>query len=291
MGKKNHIDFISCNQEKNRLENYWAQNEPVILVGPTGCGKTTLVHEAALKKGQEIETVVCSDNMTRRHLLGGFIITPEGSVWKDGPLTVAVKKGSIFYLDEVDYAVGEWLTILFPLIDHRRRLYIPEIGTTLDAADNFRFVGSYNPKPGQTLPSAFRQRCCFIRFDYLPPEKEMELICRQTPICQKDAKFLVQVGQITRKSKTIEAVGTRLLLRAAANLTAGMSREMILTDFFIEPIGVNSDVKKTFIRLLEMENLIGSGELEELKTQHKIDGDDIFTDDNFFETSEKSLAE
>ena len=142
--QNNHY-YLPHNREIN-IFNFAAQNRlPVLLKGPTGCGKTRFVEHMAEKLNRPVYTVACHDDLTASDLVGRYLLNPEGTYWQDGPLTRAVKEGGICYLDEVVEARKDTTVVLHPLSDHRRVLSIGQTGETIKAHDDFMLVVSYNP--------------------------------------------------------------------------------------------------------------------------------------------------
>lgn len=202
---------------------------PVMLKGPTGCGKTRFVEHMAWRLGRPLVTVACHEDLSSTDLVGRFLLEGEETVWHDGPLTRAVKNGAICYLDEVVEARKDTVVIIHPLTDHRRRLPIEKRGTVVDAPDEFMLVVSYNPGYQsilKDLKQSTRQRFVAMEFDYPSPELETEIVQREGRIDETTARDLVTIGQKVRNLRghgLEEGVSTRLLIYAAQLIASGIA--------------------------------------------------------------------
>ncbi|MEP6924774.1 MAG: CbbQ/NirQ/NorQ/GpvN family protein [Pyrinomonadaceae bacterium] len=202
---------------------------PVMLKGPTGCGKTRFVEHMAWKLGRPLITVACHEDLSSTDLVGRFLLEGEETVWHDGPLTRAVRQGAICYLDEVVEARKDTVVIIHPLTDHRRRLPIEKRGTVVDAPPEFMLVVSYNPGYQsilKDLKQSTRQRFVAMEFDYPKPEFETEIVVREGGIDETTARDLVTIGQKVRNLRghgLEEGVSTRLLIYAAQLIASGIA--------------------------------------------------------------------
>lgn len=194
---------------------------PVLLKGPTGCGKTRFVAHMAHKLGRPLVTVACHEDLSASDLLGRYLLTGDETVWVDGPLTTAVRHGAIVYLDEVVEARKDTLVVIHPLTDDRRILPVDRLATVLEAGPEFMMVVSYNPGYQSVLkelkPST-RQRFISIDFRYPPPDVEREVIHRETGLDADRAGRLVKIGEKIRNLTDRgleEGVSTRLLVYCA----------------------------------------------------------------------------
>lgn len=202
---------------------------PVLLKGPTGCGKTRFVEYMAQCLGRPLYTVACHDDLTASDLVGRHLIGTEGTYWQDGPLTRAVREGAICYLDEVVEARKDTTVVLHPLADHRRILPIERTGELLHAHPNFMLVISYNPGYQNLLKAlkpSTRQRFVALSFDYPSAEKEAQIIQQESGLSAETAQQLVALGRDLRQLKEQdleEAASTRLLIYAALLIHSGLS--------------------------------------------------------------------
>ncbi|HMV01203.1 MAG TPA: CbbQ/NirQ/NorQ/GpvN family protein, partial [Rhodocyclaceae bacterium] len=209
------------------FEHAFKERLPLLIKGPTGCGKTRFVAHMAARLGLPLYTVACHDDLTAADLVGRHLISDRGTYWCDGPLTRAVREGGICYLDEVVEARKDTTVVLHPLADDRRILPIDRTGETLHAPANFMLVVSYNPGYQNLLkglkPST-RQRFVSMRFDFPSAEREQSILLGETG-CDADlAKRLVGIGKAFRalKDRDLEEVAsTRLLVYAATLIKSG----------------------------------------------------------------------
>ena len=146
---KNNNNATSYYQaQNNEIELFQtaAHNQiPVLLKGPTGCGKTRFIQHMAEVLGRKLFTVACHEDLTASDLIGRHLIGDGKTYWQDGPLTRAVREGGICYLDEVVEARKDSIVAIHPLTDDRRILPIDRTGELLKAPDDFMLVVSYNP--------------------------------------------------------------------------------------------------------------------------------------------------
>ncbi len=238
------------------LFEYAYQNRlPLLLKGPTGCGKTRFVRHMAARLGRPLFTVACHDDLSAADLVGRHLIGDQGTFWADGPLTRAVREGAICYLDEVVEARKDTTVVLHPLTDDRRILPIERTGETLRAPPEFMLVVSYNPGYQNLLkgmkPST-RQRFVATRFDFPPAEVEHEILLAESGIDEVMAGRLVDLVQGLRVLKDHdleEAASTRLLVYAATLIRDGMSPLEACRAALVEPL---SDDLETTEALMEV---------------------------------------
>ena len=214
----------------------WESRLPVLLKGPTGCGKTRFVeHMAARLLGSRnggvpaLITVACHEDLTGSDLVGRYLIKGDETVWVDGPLTQAVRGGAICYLDEVVEARKDTTVLIHPLTDHRRILPIDKKGEILEAHPDFLLVISYNPGYQSVLKDlkhSTRQRFVTIEFDYAPRDKEAQIIAHESGVPMERALSLATLGEKIRHLKAHgleEGVSTRLLVYAARLMNSGVA--------------------------------------------------------------------
>jgi len=202
---------------------------PVLLKGPTGCGKTRFVEYMAWKLARPLVTVACHDDLTSADLVGRYLLAGEETVWLDGPLTAAVRAGAICYLDEVVEARKDTTVVIHPLTDTRRVLPVEKRGELVRAPDDFMLVVSYNPgyqSVLKELKQSTRQRFVAIDFDYPSADLEANIVARETGIDAATAAQLVKVAGLTRNLKgqgLDEGASTRLLVHAGHLIAAGLA--------------------------------------------------------------------
>jgi nitric oxide reductase NorQ protein len=202
---------------------------PVMLKGPTGCGKTRFLEYMAWRLKRPLVTVSCHEDLTSSDLVGRFLLEGSSTVWQDGPLTRSVKAGAICYLDEIVEARTDSTVVIHPLTDHRRQLSLEKKGVEIDAHDDFLLVISYNPGYQTVLkdlkPST-KQRFIGINFDFPTPEVEKKILMNEVPGLAADiAAKLVATGGKARGLKDHgldEVTSTRALVYAANLISAGL---------------------------------------------------------------------
>ena len=224
------------------------QHIPVLLKGPTGCGKTRFVEYMSWKLGrplsvmnedgaQELKegevrvplvTIACHEDLTASDLVGRYLLDANGTRWIDGPMTRAVKNGAILYLDEVVEARKDTTVLIHPLTDHRRILPIEKTGSIVEADDRFLLCISYNPgyqSALKDLKHSTRQRFISIEFDYPPKDIEAEIIARESGCTVEIADSLAKLGEKIRNLKEHglqEGASTRLLIYAGRLISEGI---------------------------------------------------------------------
>ena len=201
---------------------------PVLLKGPTGCGKTRFVEHMAARLGRPLVTVSCHDDLTAADLVGRFLIGDGNTVWNDGPLARAVRTGAICYLDEVVEARKDTTVVLHPLADDRRVLPIERTGELLQATPEFMLVASYNPGYQNLLKNlkpSTRQRFVALVFDYPRPEVEQRIIETEAGADAALSARLIKLATALRRlidQDLEETVSTRLLVVAARLIVSGL---------------------------------------------------------------------
>ena len=228
---------------------------PVMLKGPTGCGKTRFIQHMAYRLGRPLITVACHEDLTASDLVGRYLLKGQDTVWVDGPLTLGVKHGAIVYLDEVVEARKDTTVIIHPLSDDRRLLPIEKKGQVIEAADNFLLVISYNPGYQSVLkdlkPST-NQRFIAIEFDYPPAEIETGIVQREAGISRELAGGLVKLGGKVRNLKNHgleEGVSTRLLIYAGTLIREGIPIERACDVAISRPITDDPDMQRSIMEL------------------------------------------
>ncbi|MCC0052571.1 MAG: CbbQ/NirQ/NorQ/GpvN family protein [Rhodobiaceae bacterium] len=223
---------------------------PLLLKGPTGCGKTRFVSHMAARLGLPMHTVSCHDDLTAADLTGRYLLRGGETVWQDGPLTSAVRDGGICYLDEVVEARKDVTVVLHPLTDDRRILPLDRTGELLHAPDNFMLVISYNPGYQnilKTLKPSTRQRFVSIEFSFPPLEREVAIVAAESGLAAERVKPLVMLARKLRDLKgqdLEEGVSTRLLVYCASLIRDGLSFDQAIRATMIEPLSDDADVKQ-----------------------------------------------
>lgn len=218
--------YVAVGSEVEIFERCHARGLPVMLKGPTGCGKTRFVEYMAWRLGRPLVTVACHDDLSASDLTGRYLIRGGETVWVDGPLAVAARSGAICYLDEVVEARQDTVVVIHPLTDDRKLLPIEKTGELIEAAPGFQLVASYNPgyqHAIKDLKPSTRQRFVTLEFDFPPPAIETDIVAHESSVKRSTAAALVSLAQRVRRLRDqglAEAPGTRLLV-AAARLIAG----------------------------------------------------------------------
>jgi len=265
----NNVQAVVANQAEQQGGSYYQEQDneialfeyahknqlPVLIKGPTGCGKTRFIEHMAKKLNKPLYTVACHDDLTASDLVGRHLIGSDGTYWQDGPLTRAVREGGICYLDEVVEARKDTTVVLHPLADNRRILPIDRTGELLEAHPDFMLVVSYNPGYQNLLkgmkPST-RQRFVAMRFDYPEAEIEQEILIKETGVEPYLAGRLIELAHALRRledNDLDEVASTRLLIYAAKMLTAGMKPLEVCRCCLAEPL---TDDPQTIDALMEV---------------------------------------
>lgn len=207
----------------------YAHRMPLILKGPTGCGKTRFVEHMAWSLGRPLVTLACNEDMTASDLVGRYLLDANGTAWHDGPLTLAVRYGAICYLDEVVEARQDTTVVIHPLTDARRILPLDKKGEVLHAHPDFQLVVSYNPgyqSSAKDMKPSTRQRFAALEFDYPDAALETEIVAHEARIPSELARTLVGIGQRSRALKhhgLDEGISTRMLIYAGVLIRDGVA--------------------------------------------------------------------
>ena len=237
--------------EVELFEAAYAARLPVMVKGPTGCGKSRFVEYMAWKLQRPLITVACNEDMTASDLVGRYLLDADGTRWLDGPLTVAARIGAICYLDEIVEARQDTTVVIHPLTDHRRVLPLDKKGELLNAHPDFQLVISYNPgyqSLMKDLKQSTKQRFTGFDFDYPEPELEAGIIAEETGIEPDVAAQLVKIGQAARNLKghgLDEGISTRLLVYAATLIKGGVAPRDAARMSLVRPITDDPDIRAT----------------------------------------------
>jgi nitric oxide reductase NorQ protein len=229
---------------------------PLLIKGPTGCGKTRFVAHMAARLERPLITVACHDDLTAADLVGRHLIGDGQTVWSDGPLTRAVRQGGICYLDEVVEARKDTTVVLHPLTDDRRILPIERTGEELHAPADFMLVASYNPGYQNLLKSlkpSTRQRFVAITLGFPPHEIEARILVAETGVAPATAARLVALAQRLRELKDHdleEAASTRLLVYAASLIAAGCDPVVACDAALVEPLTDDADTAQALTEVV-----------------------------------------
>ncbi len=238
----------------NEIELYEAAYNarmPMMLKGPTGCGKSRFVEYIAWKLGKPLITVACNEDMTASDLVGRFLLDKDGTKWQDGPLTTAARIGAICYLDEVVEARQDITVVIHPLTDHRRVLPLDKKGELVEAHEDFQLVISYNPgyqSLMKDLKQSTKQRFGGLDFDYPEAELETSIVTKESGVDKETAEKLVQIAHRARNLKghgLDEGISTRLLVYAGQLISKGVKPEAACSMTMVTPLTDDPDMRDT----------------------------------------------
>jgi len=221
--------YRAVRNEVELFEAAWRNRVPVLLKGPTGCGKTRFMEYMAWRLERPLVTVSCHDDLTAADLVGRYLVTADRTVWSDGPMTHAVRIGAILYLDEIVEARKDTTVVIHPLADDRRTLYIEKKGEVVHAPPEFMIAVSYNPgyqSVLKELKQSTRQRFVAIDFDYPAAEVEAAIVAREAGVDDAVAERLVRLAHMTRNLRgngLDEGASTRLLVHAGKLIAQGVA--------------------------------------------------------------------
>lgn len=230
---------------------------PVMLKGPTGCGKTRFVSYMARMLGRPLITVACHDDLSAGDLVGRFLIRGGETLWVDGPLTRAARSGAICYLDEIVEARKDTTVVIHPLTDSRRSLFIEKTGEELMAPEEFALIISYNPgyqSSVKDLKPSTRQRFVALEMGFPPPDIEEEVIAHESQVDRDTARDLVKLGQKIRNLKDkglLEGASTRLLVYAGKLIASGVSPAVACRVALAQPLTDDPEMLSALYELVD----------------------------------------
>lgn len=240
--------YRETGHERSLFRHAWEQRLPLLLKGPTGCGKSRFVEAMAAELGRPLVTVACHDDTSATDLVGRYLVQGGDTVWHDGPVTRALRAGAILYLDEIAEAREDVVVLIHPLTDHRRRIFVDKINEEIAAPPEFMLVVSYNPgyqRKIKELKPSTRQRFVAMSFAYPPPDVEAEIIEVESGVEKDTARRLAALGHKIRGLEELglaETVSTRLLVYAAKAIAAGVAPRRACRMAVAEPLSDDADV-------------------------------------------------
>jgi nitric oxide reductase NorQ protein len=243
--------YRAVGDEIEMYEAAYSARMPVMLKGPTGCGKTRFVEYMAWRLQKPLITVACNEDMTASDLVGRFLLDINGTRWQDGPLTVAARIGAICYLDEIVEARQDTTVVIHPLTDHRRVLPLEKKGELVEAHPDFQIVISYNPgyqSLMKDLKQSTKQRFGGLDFSYPTAEIETEIVAHEGGVDQEIAGKLVSIAQRSRNLKghgLDEGMSTRLLVYAAQLVGKGIDPMAACQMALVTPLTDDPDMRDT----------------------------------------------
>jgi nitric oxide reductase NorQ protein len=239
-------------------EAAYAARLPVMLKGPTGCGKSRFVEHMAWKIGRPLITVACNEDMTASDLVGRFLLDKDGTRWQDGPLTLAARVGAICYLDEIVEARKDTTVVIHPLTDYRRTLPLDKKGELLEAHPDFQLVISYNPgyqSLMKDLKQSTKQRFTALEFDYADAPTEAAIVAREAGVEAAVAGKLVDIAHRARALKghgLDEGISTRLLVYAGTLMARGIAPRDACRMALVRPITDDADIRSTLDHAIDL---------------------------------------
>ena len=249
--------YAAIGNEAALFEQAWRHRLPLLLKGPTGCGKTRFVEYMAWRLGLPLVTVACNEDLTAADLVGRYLLDAHGTTWQDGPLTQAVRHGGICYLDEVVEAHPDTTVVIHPLADARRILPLDRKGELLRAHPDFQLVVSYNPGQqgrGKELKPSTRQRFVAFGFGYPAPETEAAIVAHESGIDAATARQLVDLATRTRRLQAQgleEGASTRALAHAGLLITGGAAMRDAVDMAVVSAVSDDPDIEQALRALAE----------------------------------------
>jgi len=241
--------YRSVSDEVELYEAAYSVRMPMMLKGPTGCGKTRFVEYMAWKLNKPLITVACNEDMTASDLVGRFLLDASGTRWQDGPLAMAARHGAICYLDEVVEARQDTTVVIHPLTDNRRMLPLERKGEVIEAHPDFQVVISYNPgyqSLMKDLKQSTKQRFGALDFNYPAHDLESEIVSHETGVSLDVASKLVSVAERARNLKghgLDEGISTRMLVYAGSLIDKGVDPLAACRMALVRPITDDPDMR------------------------------------------------
>jgi nitric oxide reductase NorQ protein len=251
--------YHATDKEIEVFEHSFENKIPFLLKGPTGTGKSRFIEFMAHKLGKTLITIACHEETSSTDLVGRYIIKGAETIWLDGPLTTAVKNGSIIYLDEIAEARPDVIVAIHSLTDHRRELYIDKLGLSIKAHEDFMLVASFNPgyqRGFKELKPSTRQRFVAFSFNYPEAKIETQILIEETGIEADIAKKLVNIAGKIRNLNELglaETVSTRLLVDAAKLIKTGLPKRLAVHVAVVEPL---TDDLEVIVALKDLSDLM-----------------------------------
>lgn len=249
--------YLPQGNEIGQYEAAWAGRLPVMVKGPTGCGKSRFVEYMAWRLNKPLITVACNEDMTAADLVGRFLLEGGGTRWQDGPLTLAARHGAICYLDEIVEARQDTTVVIHPLTDHRRTLPLDKKGELVNAHPDFQLVISYNPgyqSLMKDLKQSTKQRFTGMEFNYPTPDVETAIVARETGVTTDISANLVRIAHTARKLKghgLAEGISTRLLVYAGHLIRHGLPPVEACRMALVRPITDDADISDALCNAID----------------------------------------
>jgi nitric oxide reductase NorQ protein len=248
--------YLPLGNEVELFESAYHARLPVMLKGPTGCGKTRFVEHMSWRLERTLVTVACHEDLTASDLVGKYTLRGDETIWQDGPLTTAVKGGGIAYLDEIVEARKDTTVVIHPLTDDRRILPLEKKGEIVAAPPEFQLVISYNPGYQSVLKDlkhSTKQRFVAIEFDYPPPDAEETILKSESGVDDDVAAKLVKIAEKVRNLRTHgleEGVSTRLLVYAGQLIGRGVEPLAACEATICKPITDDVEMQRSIVEII-----------------------------------------
>lgn len=252
------IYYLPIDREEEVFRHAWESRLPLMIKGPTGCGKTRFIQHMAEKLGLRLVTVSCNEDTSATDLLGRHLLVGGETRWVDGPVTRAVREGCLLYLDEIAEARADALVVIHSLSDHRRELFLDRTGESLAAPPGFMLIVSYNPgyqRSMRELKPSTRQRFVALSFDFPAEVQEVEIVGRESGAERGAVKRIVQIARKIRnltELSLLESVSTRLLVAAAKLIARGVPPRLACCTAIAEPLSDDADTLKALRQVIEI---------------------------------------
>ena len=253
-----NVYYKEINNEIEIFTAAFKKQLPVMIKGPTGCGKSRFIESMAQKFNIPLIQIACNEETSAIDLQGRYLIENGNTIWYDGPATTAVKNGCMLYLDEISEAREDVIVVIHPLADHRREIYIDKKNQTIKAPDNFILVASYNPgyqNKMKDLKPSTKQRFITLQFDYPNEKQELEIILNETNIKKDIAAQLTAYAKKLRNLKDldlIETVSTRLIINTGKLIETGLDVKTACRISIIQTLTDDKDIQINLEDILEL---------------------------------------
>ena len=252
------VFYLPSGKEKDVFQMAWQSRLPLLVKGPTGCGKTRFLQHMAEECGLKLVNVSCNEDTSATDLLGRHLLLDGETRWVDGPVTRAVREGCLLYLDEIAEARADALVVIHSLTDHRRELFLDRTGETLRAPDAFMLAASYNPgyqRSMRELKPSTRQRFVALSFGFPTPKQEEEIIVCESGCEDVTARKLVRIAnkvRVVHELALMESVSTRLLVSAGKLIAAGVPSRLACHSAIAEPLTDDEDALAALRQMIDL---------------------------------------
>jgi nitric oxide reductase NorQ protein len=252
------VPYLPQGPEIEIFRHAWKSRLPLMVKGPTGCGKTRFIQHMAETLERPMVTVACNEDTSATDLLGRHLLVDGDTRWVDGPVTRAVREGALLYLDEIAEARADAIVVIHSLSDHRRELFLDRTGETLKAPDAFMLIVSYNPgyqRSMREMKPSTRQRFVSLAFHYPSEESEVKIVIGETDVDAKTATRLVRIAGKVRalhELSLLESASTRLLVSAGKLIASGVPPRQACMSAIAEPLSDEADTLAAIRQVIEL---------------------------------------